>query len=222
MKANEWALDSLEVWICQSTGRRSQWGLAYQTSISAQQAPSLPTPALGSLVEGTQSTLAWKSSGQSSFKEVIGRKQSHLATNELEVTSALSVAVSGTELGTGSVGRVLRLATIGVHGDEVQGRVETTLNLGEVDVESQLVVVESEGLVLLGGLHEIQTRADVLAVGVLLDELQRQGVPAGSDTVGAGVVSTLQGTLGAVSLAGAVACPLVAVIAVLTVGCEEC
>lgn len=142
----------------------------------------------------------------------------YLATDELQITGALRITVSSTELGTGSVGRVLGLATISIHGNKVQGRVETALDLGQIDVEGQLVVLEREGLVPVGVLHEVQTGADVLAVLVLLDELQGQGVAAGGDAVGARVVGSLEGAVGAVGLAGAVARPLVAVIAVLAVG----
>lgn len=96
---------------------------------------------------------------------------SYLATDELQVTSTLGIAVSSTILGTSLVGRVLGHTTISVHGDKVQSRVEAALDGGEVDVKGQLVALEGEHLVAAGALHEVQAGADVLAVAVLLDEL---------------------------------------------------
>ena len=73
-------------------------------------------------------------------------------------------------------------------------------------------------LTLVGVLavHEIGTRADVLAVGALGDELEAELVAAGVDAVGAGVVGALNAALlGAGGLGGADGLvPLVAVVAV--------
>ena len=48
----------------------------------------------------------------------------HLSGNELEVSGALSITVTGTKLGTSLVGWVLGKTTIGVHLDKVQGTVD--------------------------------------------------------------------------------------------------
>jgi hypothetical protein len=48
-----------------------------------------------------------------------------LAVDELEITRALRVAVACAVLGTGLVARVLGQTAVLVHGDEVQGAVET-------------------------------------------------------------------------------------------------
>lgn len=80
-----------------------------------------------------------------------------LATNVLKITSTLSVAVSGTILGTSGVGRVALLATIRLHSDEVEGCVQAALNSRQVNVECQLIALEGEGLVLVGARHEVET-----------------------------------------------------------------
>lgn len=49
----------------------------------------------------------------------------HLSGDELEVSRALSITVTGTKLGTSLVGWVLGKTTIGVHLDKVQGTVDT-------------------------------------------------------------------------------------------------
>lgn len=62
----------------------------------------------------------------------------------LEITGALSVAVTGTVLGTSLVGGVLGLATIKIHGDEVESAVETAAGAGDIDIEGELVAEELE------------------------------------------------------------------------------
>jgi hypothetical protein len=105
-----------------------------------------------------------------------------LTVDELEITRALSIAVTGTILGTSLVGRVLGQSTILVHGHEVESTVETASDklvslknsqsvflilqkslpeLGHIDIEGELVTQEGEHLVLGGTIHEIETRSDV-------------------------------------------------------------
>jgi len=66
------------------------------------------------------------------------------AVDELDVTGALSIAVTGTVLGTGLVAAVLGDTTVKVHGDEVQGTVEAAANVGNINIEGELVVEEVE------------------------------------------------------------------------------
>lgn len=62
---------------------------------------------------------------------IVGRRHPTLdvglAVNELEVAGTLAVAVAGSVGGTGLVGRELGHAAISIHGDEVQGAVQTAL-----------------------------------------------------------------------------------------------
>lgn len=139
----------------------------------------------------------------------------YLAANKLEIASTLRITVASTVLGTSSVAGVLGRATIGIHGDKVQGRVEAALDLRQVDIKRQLIVGQGEGLVGVGVLHEIGTGADVLAVLMLRDEPQVQSIAAGGDAVGAAVVGSLDGTVVARG-AGAGTGPFVSIIAVLS------
>lgn len=85
----------------------------------------------------------------------------HLSVDELQITGALSIAVAGTIPGSGLVRRGLGFSAILVHGDEVQGTVETTAEFRDIDVERELVAEQLEHLILIGTIHEVQTRSDV-------------------------------------------------------------
>ena len=100
---------------------------------------------------------------------------------------ALRVAVTRTELGTRVVVANTHV-TVGRHGREVDGAVETAGEGRKVDVESELLVEEVEGLVGRLVLQEVETRADV---GTGLEgELERAA--GGGDTVGTRVVRTVE------------------------------
>ena len=117
---------------------------------------------------------------------------------------ALSVAVASSVFGTGLVSRETGETTICVHLGEVESTVETAREVGDIDVESEFLVLELEHLVGGVGGHEVDTRSDVLAVGVGRDELERQGIATGGDTVGGSVVSAFESAvLGAGDVVGA-------------------
>lgn len=67
----------------------------------------------------------WPVERVSSLSESDQYVLTHLSGDELEVSRALSITVTGTKLGTSLVGRVLGKTTIGVHLDKVQGTVDT-------------------------------------------------------------------------------------------------
>lgn len=139
-----------------------------------------------------------------------------LSTDELEITGTLGVTVSSTVLGTSRVARVRGNTTVFLHSDEVQSRVETTLNGGQVDIEGELVAEEVEHLVLVLAIHEVEPRADVLAVLVLGDKAESEGVAACAGAVRLLVVGTLKcAALGALIGGCADAGPLVALVAAL-------
>lgn len=105
---------------------------------------------------------------------------------------ALSIAVTGSVLCTGLVVRPLGHTTVGVHLRQVESTVETARQVRHVYVESELLILELEHLIvgIIG--HKIDTRTDVLAS----NKLEGEAVAAGRDTVGGGVVGTIEGTLG--------------------------
>lgn len=67
----------------------------------------------------------WPEENISSLLEGDEQVSTHLSGDELEVSRALSITVTGTKLGTSLVGWVLGKTTIGVHLDKVQGTVDT-------------------------------------------------------------------------------------------------
>ena len=138
-----------------------------------------------------------------------------LTTNPLEVAGALGVTVTSTVLGTSGVATIA-LATIGIHGDKVEGAVHAAGDGGQVHVEGELVARKIEHLVCRGVLHEIETGANVGSILVLGDKVERQGIAAGGSTVGTLVVGTFNSAvLGAVGVAGALVGPLITIVAVL-------
>lgn len=132
-------------------------------------------------------------------------EQVGLAVDELNVPGALSVTVTSSVLRTGLVIGEPRHTTILVHLDEVEGTVETTGEVGHVDIKGEFLVVHVEHLVSGGALHEVDTATNVLAERSLLSEFEGQGAAGGRDTVGSCVVGTLESAvLGAGSGVGAV------------------
>ena len=114
------------------------------------------------------------------------------AVDELEVARALRVAVASTVLSTSLVCREARNATVSIHLREVDGAVETARKLRHVDREGKLLVLEVEGLVLgVGGVHEVDTRADVRS-GL---KLKRERVARRGDAVCARVVGAVESTV---------------------------
>lgn len=104
---------------------------------------------------------------------------------------ALRIAITSSILGTGLVVGVLGLTTIGIHLYKVKSTVKTAGKLGDIDIEGELLVVGLEHLVAgVGGVHEVDTRTNVLA-GALSDKLVCEGITAGGDAVGAAVVGTI-------------------------------
>lgn len=103
--------------------------------------------------------------------------------DELDVVGALGVAVSSSVLGTSLVVALVD-TTVGSHLNKVESTVQTARQLGDVDVEGELLADEVEHLVLGVALHEVGTRTNVSRVRALGDELEGQRVAAGSDTVG--------------------------------------
>ena len=116
------------------------------------------------------------------------KEASHLAVDELEITRALRVAVASAVLGASLVAWVLCHPTVRVHLGEVQSAVETAGEGRKVDVESELLVEEVEGLVGRLVLQEVETRANV-GTGL---EGEGERVAGGGNTVSAGVVSDVE------------------------------
>lgn len=127
----------------------------------------------------------------------------HLSIDKLQVTRALAVAVASSVGSTSLVSRVLGQTTVGVHRDEVQSSVQTTLSyvslstcrhwktgfatyrkVGDIHVKSELLAQQLEHLVLSGRCHEVGTRANVGAAAVLGNKVQGEGVAARRNTVG--------------------------------------
>lgn len=120
----------------------------------------------------------------------------YLTVNELNIVWALSITVTSSVLGTSLVGGVLGLPTIGGHLGEVQSTVQTTWEVGDIDIEGEFLVVWLEQLILgISGVHEVDTGTDVGRVWAHGDELESERVASGRDTVGTTVVGTIQSTV---------------------------
>jgi hypothetical protein len=104
---------------------------------------------------------------------------------------ALRVAVAGSVFGTSLVAAVFRQTTISVHFYKVDSTVKTAAKVGNINVKSELLVLELEHLVGRVAGHEVDMGADI---GARL-ELEREGIARGGDTVRSRVISTLESTV---------------------------
>jgi len=111
------------------------------------------------------------------------------------------LTVSSTILGTCFVAREPGKTTILIHLNEVHGAIQTTGQFRSVNIEGELLVKELEHLVLRIRCHEVQPRANVLAVLSTCHKLQRQCISRGSDTICARIVSTIKSTVGGAGFA---------------------
>lgn len=82
-------------------------------------------------------------------------------------STALSITVPSSVLGTGLVRRVFRASTIRLHLDQVNGPVHAALEGGDIDIKRELSIGQLEQLVLVLALQEIGPRADVITSHVV-------------------------------------------------------
>jgi hypothetical protein len=117
----------------------------------------------------------------------VQHKYPYQTVNEFDVPRALRVTVTCSILGTSRVTLVLAQTTISVHGGEVQGAVQATWEVGDIDVKGEFVANEIEGLIGLIILHKIDTRANICSS----NELERKRITSGGDTINPLIVSTV-------------------------------
>lgn len=142
-------------------------------------------------------------------------RETYQSVDELQVTSALRIAVTSSVFGTSRVGFEAFRSTISVHGDEVKSTVETAWKVGEVNIEGELIVEEVEELVGAVILHHVDAGADILGLSIS-DESEGERFAVSGDTVGGFVVSTLEGTVLSASLVvrAELGVPLITIVAV--------
>lgn len=90
--------------------------------------------------------------------------------------------------------------TVLLHLDKIERTVDSAGNLGNIDIEGELLVKEMEHLVFAVAVHEVNTSADisVIALGKKFDT---KLVAARGDAVDGRIVSTLHGAVLGASLA---------------------
>lgn len=76
-----------------------------------------------------------------------------------------------------------RAVSEATYGNKVEGAIQATADVRDINVKGKLIAEELEHLVLVLALHEIHAGPNVLAVRVLLDVLEAQRVAVGLDTV---------------------------------------
>ncbi len=113
---------------------------------------------------------------------------------------ALRIAVAGPVLSTSFVSRVLGKTTILVHLREIQGAVEATRKVGNVDIEGELLVENLEKLVFGVAVHQVDTGTDVLVASAAGDEFESEGVATDRDTVCPWVVGAVKSAIGSARL----------------------
>lgn len=105
----------------------------------------------------------------------------HSAADELDVVRALGVAVARAVLGASCVVADTHVAVLG-HLSKVQSAVQAAREVGDVDIERELLILEVEHLVRVVGGHQVRAGADVGRVRSVGDELERERIAAGGDT----------------------------------------
>jgi len=172
-----------------SSAGQKTGGLADVRSVGSRDGVGLPDVHLGAAgTVGTGSSIG------------VGRRSGPslnvcLSGNHLQVVWALRIAVTGTIFGTSLICWVLGHTTVLVHFDEVDGTVQTARQVGNVNVHGELGVLEVDSQVGSVGVHQEDTGTNV-GTAALGDELEGQGVTAGGDTIGSGIVGTLKSAVG--------------------------
>ena len=95
----------------------------------------------------------------------------YLAINEFDVMRALSVAVASTILRSSLVTREPRHASVGIHLDKVERAVQAAREVGHVNVESELLVLQFEQRIGAIIVKKINAGSDIL-VRALGNEIQ--------------------------------------------------
>ncbi len=115
----------------------------------------------------------------------------YLAIDKLDGLWALSITVASTICGTGLVVLVLFRSSVSVHLDEVQSTVQATGQVGDINLEGELLVQQLEHLVLRVTRHHVETRPNIDG-SVVCDEAQCQVTATGFDAISLGVVSAFE------------------------------
>ena len=102
----------------------------------------------------------------------------HLSIDELDVVRTLSITIASAILCTSLVTREPAHSTVRVHCNEVHGTVESTWKLGHVHIEREFLIQHAKHLVLALALEKVDTRANILAVVIISDKLESQGIAA--------------------------------------------
>jgi len=106
-----------------------------------------------------------------------------LTIDKLDVSWALGIAISSSIVGSSVVSRELRKSTISWHLGEVKSSIETTWQLGNINIKGEFSVDKLEHLVLVST-HEVVSRSNILAILCHGDESEFQGISISKDTIG--------------------------------------
>lgn len=115
---------------------------------------------------------------------------------------ALRIAVASAVLGTSSVVPLAHV-TVLWHLDKVESTIETAWQLRDINVDSEFPASQFEHLVVALILHHVHTRADVLAVSTLSDEVKLDTATVSGDTIGTTHIILVDAFQGAVPGTGA-------------------
>ena len=113
----------------------------------------------------------------------------------LDVVRALCIAVARAVRRTGLVAGVLAEPAVGLHLDKVEGTVEAAGELGHVDVERELLVLQLEKAVGAVVFEEVGAGTDVDGVRAVGDEVDLEGVARRREPVCTLVVARLDGAV---------------------------
>jgi hypothetical protein len=101
----------------------------------------------------------------------------------LQVLRALRITVSSSVSSSCLVGRESSHTTICGHLREVEGTIETTWQIGDINIEGELLIQKLKQVIFGAGVQKVDTGTNV-GLGALGDEIDLERVARGGNTVG--------------------------------------
>lgn len=113
----------------------------------------------------------------------------------------MRITITSSVLRTSLVAREFSKTTVCVHLREVESTVETTWKVGDIDVESKLLVEDLEKLILTVAVHEVNTGTNVLPIRVVRHEFESECIAHDADTITTRVIRAVDSTVRGAGLA---------------------
>lgn len=98
----------------------------------------------------------------------------YLTIDELQIMRTLGITVTSTISSTSLIGGVLGHTTISIHLHEIQCSIQSTWQLAHIYIKSELLVLQVEHLILVGGSQQVEPGTNVGGIGSMGYEAERE------------------------------------------------